>query len=97
MESVREQQERLAKLHFELNSQQDSPTHDTEEGRRLAKENMSKLIDNVSFNFVFEKKIIFTNLNYHLIHKQLQKLSDSIEQLQSNNTTNLQSKFNNKN
>ena len=26
MEKVREQQERLAKLHFELNSQQDSPT-----------------------------------------------------------------------
>ncbi|XP_074602254.1 coiled-coil domain-containing protein 28B isoform X1 [Brevipalpus obovatus] len=41
MESVREQQERLAKLHFDLQQMHE----DTEDARRVAKENMSKLID----------------------------------------------------
>lgn len=44
MESVREQQERLAKLHFDLQHIHE----DTEDGRKIAKENMSKLIDRVS-------------------------------------------------
>ncbi|XP_053201034.1 coiled-coil domain-containing protein 28B-like [Panonychus citri] len=45
MESVREQQEKLARLHFDLNNQQE--LQDTEDGRRLAKENMSKLIESL--------------------------------------------------
>ncbi|XP_064489326.1 coiled-coil domain-containing protein 28B-like [Ornithodoros turicata] len=60
MENVREQQERLARLHFELNAQQELCGSQSEEGRRLAKENLTKLIEN------------------------LQHLSQSIEQLQSN-------------
>ncbi|KAI1294923.1 Coiled-coil domain-containing protein 28B [Halotydeus destructor] len=47
MESVREQQEKLARLHFELHSQQEIYGHDTKEGRTLAKENMLKLMENL--------------------------------------------------
>jgi hypothetical protein len=47
MESVREQQERLARLHFDLNAQQEIYGHDSEEGRSIAKENMAKLMDNL--------------------------------------------------
>lgn len=60
MENVREQQERLARLHFDLNAQQELCGSQSDEGRRLAKENLTKLIEN------------------------LQHLSLSIEQLQSN-------------
>ena len=71
MESVREQQERLARLHFDLNLQQEVfgfvlnfvPklficfiinifSHQTEEGKRLAKDNMTKIIENVIL-FIF--------------------------------------------
>ncbi|CAG2174210.1 unnamed protein product, partial [Oppiella nova] len=47
MESVREQQERLARLHFDLDVQQEVYGHQTEEGKRMAKDNMTKLIENV--------------------------------------------------
>ncbi|KAH9382176.1 hypothetical protein HPB48_010455 [Haemaphysalis longicornis] len=48
MEHVREQQERLARLHFELNAQQELCGPESEEGRQLAKDNLTKLIENVS-------------------------------------------------
>lgn len=47
MENVREQQERLARLHFDLMAQQDIYGHETEEGRKFARENMSKLMGNL--------------------------------------------------
>ncbi|XP_054922769.1 uncharacterized protein [Dermacentor andersoni] len=47
MEHVREQQERLARLHFELNAQQEHCGPESEEGRQLAKDNLTKLIENV--------------------------------------------------
>ena len=76
MESVREQQERLARLHFDLNLQQEVfgfvvfqsfvfnlesivsinaliCSHQTEEGKRLAKDNMTKLIENVRLFILF--------------------------------------------
>ncbi|XP_035211163.1 coiled-coil domain-containing protein 28B-like [Stegodyphus dumicola] len=59
MENVREQQERLARLHFDLNAQQEIYGQHTDEGLKMAKGNLSKLMEN------------------------LQKLSLSIEQLQS--------------
>ncbi|XP_015918452.1 coiled-coil domain-containing protein 28A [Parasteatoda tepidariorum] len=45
MEQVREQQERLARVHFELNAQQEIPQ--SEDARRLGRENLRKLIDNL--------------------------------------------------
>ncbi|XP_054707615.1 uncharacterized protein LOC129217354 [Uloborus diversus] len=59
MQNVREQQERLARLHFDLNAQQEICGQHTDEGIQMAKGNLSKLMEN------------------------LQKLSLSIEQLQS--------------
>ncbi|XP_076358719.1 uncharacterized protein LOC143251188 isoform X3 [Tachypleus tridentatus] len=59
MENVREQQERLARLHFDLNAQQEMQGPKSDEGRRMAKENLDKLTNN------------------------LQRLSQSIEELQS--------------
>lgn len=47
MEHVREQQERLARLHFELNAQQELCGPESEEGRQLAKDNLTKLIENL--------------------------------------------------
>ncbi|KAL1420092.1 hypothetical protein MTO96_024620 [Rhipicephalus appendiculatus] len=47
MEHVREQQERLARLHFELNAQQEHCGPESEEGRQLAKDNLTKLIENL--------------------------------------------------
>lgn len=47
MEHVREQQERLARLHFELNTQQEHCGPESEEGRQLAKDNLTKLIENL--------------------------------------------------
>lgn len=47
MENVREQQERLARLHFDLNAQQEIYGPQSDEGRRMAKENLSKLIENL--------------------------------------------------
>lgn len=61
MEEVREQQERLARLHFDLNNQQDIFGHDSDEGRIIAKNNMSKLIENVSIYLIIEHLI---NINY---------------------------------
>ncbi|XP_070182473.1 coiled-coil domain-containing protein 28B-like [Littorina saxatilis] len=45
MDQVREQQERLARLHFELDVHQDLHRLGTEEARTTANENLSKLID----------------------------------------------------
>ncbi|XP_076445012.1 coiled-coil domain-containing protein 28B-like [Babylonia areolata] len=45
MDQVREQQERLARLHFELDIQQDLHRLGTEEARTTANENLSKLVD----------------------------------------------------
>lgn len=47
MEHVREQQERLARLHFELNAQQELCGPESEEGRQLAKDNLTKLMENL--------------------------------------------------
>ncbi|GFY28711.1 uncharacterized protein TNCV_3440781 [Trichonephila clavipes] len=49
MEQVREQQERLARLHFELNTQQEIYGPQSEDGRRVGRENLGKLIENVCF------------------------------------------------
>ncbi|GIY85906.1 coiled-coil domain-containing protein 28B [Caerostris darwini] len=59
MENVREQQEKLARLHFDLNAQQELCGQHTDEGIKISKGNLSKLMEN------------------------LQQLSQSIEQLQS--------------
>ncbi|KAL5011140.1 hypothetical protein ScPMuIL_013445 [Solemya velum] len=45
MDQIREQQERLARLHFELDMRQDTQRLDTDEARTTANENLSKLID----------------------------------------------------
>lgn len=45
MDQIREQQERLARLHFELDIHQDLHRLGTEEARTTANENLSKLID----------------------------------------------------
>ncbi|KAL8584349.1 hypothetical protein ACOMHN_031969 [Nucella lapillus] len=45
MDEVREQQERLARLHFELDVLQDIHRLGTEEARTTANENLSKLVD----------------------------------------------------
>lgn len=45
MDQVREQQERLARLHFDLDVHQDIYRFGTEEARTTANENLSKLID----------------------------------------------------
>lgn len=45
MDQVREQQERLARLHFDLDVHQDIYRLGTEEARTAANENLSKLID----------------------------------------------------
>ncbi|GIY70177.1 coiled-coil domain-containing protein 28B [Caerostris darwini] len=47
MEQVREQQERLARLHFELNTQQEIYGPQSEDGRRVGRENLGKLIENL--------------------------------------------------
>ncbi|KAF8784568.1 coiled-coil domain-containing protein 28A-like [Argiope bruennichi] len=47
MEQVREQQERLARLHFELNTQQEMYGPQSEDGRRIGRENLGKLIENL--------------------------------------------------
>lgn len=47
MESVREQQEKLARLHFDLNSQQEMSGQHTDEGIKVAKGNLSKLVENL--------------------------------------------------
>ncbi|XP_054709814.1 coiled-coil domain-containing protein 28B-like [Uloborus diversus] len=46
MEHVREQQEKLARLHFELNAQQEMYGQ-SEDGRRIGRENLGKLIENL--------------------------------------------------
>jgi len=47
MDSVREQQEKLARLHFDLGVQEESYNPLSEEGRAVAKENMAKLMENL--------------------------------------------------
>ncbi|GBM55983.1 uncharacterized protein TNIN_350771 [Trichonephila inaurata madagascariensis] len=47
MEQVREQQERLARLHFELNTQQEIYGPQSDDGRRVGRENLGKLIENL--------------------------------------------------
>ncbi|GFU58046.1 coiled-coil domain-containing protein 28B [Nephila pilipes] len=47
MEQVREQQEKLARLHFELNTQQEIYGPQSEDGRRVGRENLGKLIENM--------------------------------------------------
>ncbi|XP_042901161.1 uncharacterized protein [Parasteatoda tepidariorum] len=47
MENVREQQEKLARLHFDLNAQQEIHGQYTAEGINMAKGNLSKLMDNL--------------------------------------------------
>ncbi|KAG8186015.1 hypothetical protein JTE90_004437 [Oedothorax gibbosus] len=47
MEQVREQQERLARLHFELNAQQEIYGAQSEDERRVGRENLGKLIENL--------------------------------------------------
>ncbi|CAL1271081.1 unnamed protein product [Larinioides sclopetarius] len=48
MEQVREQQERLARLHFELNTQQEIYGPQSDDGRRVGRENLGKLIENIA-------------------------------------------------
>ncbi|XP_033739821.1 coiled-coil domain-containing protein 28A-like [Pecten maximus] len=45
MDHIREQQERLARLHFEMELLQDMHRRDTEEGKSASNDKMSKLID----------------------------------------------------
>lgn len=45
MDQIREQQERLARLHFDLDLQQDLHRLDTDMARKTANENLGKLID----------------------------------------------------
>ncbi|GFY57358.1 coiled-coil domain-containing protein 28B [Trichonephila inaurata madagascariensis] len=47
MENVREQQEKLARLHFDLNAQQELCGQHTDEGINMAKGNLSKLMENL--------------------------------------------------
>lgn len=47
MDQVREQQEKLAKLHFELDSKQEVHRLGSAESRQAVKENMGKLIENL--------------------------------------------------
>ncbi|XP_013399475.1 coiled-coil domain-containing protein 28B [Lingula anatina] len=47
MDQVREQQEKLAKLHFELDAQQDRHKLGSEQGRQLVSQNMEKLMTNL--------------------------------------------------
>lgn len=47
MESVRDQQEALARLHFELGAQQDLHPQLSDDGLKLARENMSQLISSL--------------------------------------------------
>ncbi|GFU05894.1 coiled-coil domain-containing protein 28B [Nephila pilipes] len=47
MENVREQQEKLARLHFDLNAQQELCGQHTDEGIKMAKGNLSKLMENL--------------------------------------------------
>ena len=45
MERIRDQQENLAKLHFELGAKQDVSTPLTQDGLRSANDNMDKLME----------------------------------------------------
>ncbi|XP_062615180.1 coiled-coil domain-containing protein 28B-like [Saccostrea cucullata] len=45
MDQIREQQEQLARLHFEMDIQQDMQRRDTDEGRAAANEKLRKLVD----------------------------------------------------
>nr|XP_022336998.1 coiled-coil domain-containing protein 28B-like isoform X2 [Crassostrea virginica] len=45
MDQIREQQEQLARLHFEMDIQQDMQRRDTDEGRKAANEKLKKLVD----------------------------------------------------
>lgn len=45
MDQIREQQEQLARLHFEMDIQQDMQRRDTDEGRAAANEKLKKLVD----------------------------------------------------
>uniref|UniRef100_T1J386 Coiled-coil domain-containing protein 28B n=1 Tax=Strigamia maritima TaxID=126957 RepID=T1J386_STRMM len=47
MDSVREQQEKLARLHFDLNAHLENYNPLSEDGRSIAKENMAKLMENL--------------------------------------------------
>ncbi|CAH1798671.1 unnamed protein product [Owenia fusiformis] len=47
LDEVREQQERLARLHFEVDSQQDLQGLQSPEARKAANENMTQLMDNL--------------------------------------------------
>ncbi|CAL1270870.1 unnamed protein product [Larinioides sclopetarius] len=47
MENVREQQEKLARLHFDLNAQQELCGQHSDEGIKMAKGNLSKLMENL--------------------------------------------------
>lgn len=48
MERVREKQERLARMHFDLNAWQDVFGYESEEGRRAGQESAVQLMDSVS-------------------------------------------------
>ena len=53
MEQVREKQERLARLHFELMAIDGSSSgNESEEGRLKNRDSMNKLMGNVSINYV---------------------------------------------
>jgi hypothetical protein len=47
MEGVREQQEKLARLHFDLGTQQEAYGPHSEDGRTVAKDNLTKLMENL--------------------------------------------------
>ncbi|GFR14951.1 coiled-coil domain-containing protein 28B [Trichonephila clavata] len=51
MEQVREQQERLARLHFELNTQQEIYGPQSEDGRRVGRENLGKTYRKCAIHF----------------------------------------------
>jgi len=47
MDQVREQQERLARIHFELDGSQEPKNNDSSEDREASSKNLGKLMDNL--------------------------------------------------
>ncbi|RWS14270.1 coiled-coil domain-containing protein 28B-like isoform X3 [Dinothrombium tinctorium] len=81
MDSVREQQEKLARLHFDLNAQQEIYGHDSEDKRRVAKENMQRLTENLQ-QLSFSMYDLINCFTLFVFQRFLNYLSYS-EQLQS--------------
>lgn len=75
MERVREKQEKLARLHFDLNGRQEVFGYDTEEGRRAGRDMVTQLMTSVSatlllmfvFKFISYFHLFFIFLFYYSV------------------------------